>query len=96
MEAKKVTCKGIAKSLREDYMIDTMSPEEYAGRYSHGMLCFGLHTINYDDPELEDWLTRLAHILRDEEHVEKLREKYLSPDELAKIKALMDKEIDYW
>ena len=75
----------IGKRLRQAFQIDELSPEEYAGRFSHGILCLGIRFDQHKDPELEEWVTRLRSILDDEEKLNRLRQKYLSPEELKAI-----------
>jgi hypothetical protein len=64
-----------------------MSPEEYAARQAHRWGCFSLHRYRYRDPELAGWIGRLAEILFTEGELQRCRQRFLTPDELAEVQA---------
>ncbi len=63
-----------------------LSPEEYAARHAHRMGCFALHLYRYRDPVLGAWVRRLGEILSTEGEVERCRQQFLSPEELAVLR----------
>jgi hypothetical protein len=63
-----------------------MSPEEYAARHAHALGCFSFHLYRYRDPALGAWVRRVAEILTTEGEVERCRQRYLSPEELASLR----------
>jgi hypothetical protein len=63
-----------------------MRPEEYAARHAHEWLCFSLHLYRYRDPALADWMGRLGEILFTDGEVERCREHFLTPKELAEVR----------
>lgn len=62
-----------------------LSPEEYAARRGHLWLCFSFHRYRYRDPVLGAWVKRVGDLLMSEE-LEELRERLLSPAELAEVR----------
>lgn len=62
-----------------------MLPEEYAARYGHRWGCFSLHRYRYRDPLLAAWIGRLGEILSAEGQLERCRQHFLKPDELAEV-----------
>jgi hypothetical protein len=60
-----------------------LSPEEYVARHAHTLGNFSFHLYRYRDPALGDWIRRVAEILCTKEEIERCRERYLSPNELA-------------
>jgi hypothetical protein len=58
-------------------------PEEYVARNAHLLLCFGFSAYRFADPGLEAWVRRVAELLASEQEIERCRERFLSPDELA-------------
>jgi hypothetical protein len=63
-----------------------MSPEEYAARRAHQWGCFSLHHYRYSDPVLGAWVRRLGEILFSEEEVDRCRHRFLSAEELARVR----------
>jgi hypothetical protein len=63
-----------------------MSPEEYAAREAHRWGCFSLHQYPYRDPILGAWVRRLGEILLTEGEVERCRQRFLTPEELAEVR----------
>jgi hypothetical protein len=63
-----------------------MPPEEYAARGAHLIGCFTLHLYQYRDPALGAWVRRLGEILFTEGEVERCRQQFLTPDELATVR----------
>jgi len=63
-----------------------MPPEEYAARYGHRWGCFSLHRYRYRDPHLAAWVARVGEILSSEGELERCRQRFLKPDELAEVK----------
>jgi hypothetical protein len=73
-----------AKQLFSKYK--TMSPEEWAARYSHTVLCSSFDNYRYRDPELHEWIHKLHRILRDDSNqIEAYRQKYLTEEERRRI-----------
>ena len=62
-----------------------MSPEEYAARHAHEWGCFSFHMYRYKSPTLGNWVRRLGEILSTEGEVERCRQRYLTPEELATV-----------
>ena len=70
------------------FFAEGLSPEEVAARNAHAVACFSLDEIRYADPELDAWIQRLGDILSGRDGaptVAQLRERYLTPDEIAAI-----------
>src|SRR5258708_7082272 len=63
-----------------------MSPEEYAARHAQALGCFAFHHYRYGDPALGAWVRRVAEILTTEGEVERCRQRFLSPEELACVR----------
>lgn len=66
-----------------------LSPEEYAARYGHLWGCFSFERFPYRDPALGAWVRRLGELLRDPEEVERCRQRFLTPEELAVVQSQM-------
>jgi len=62
-----------------------LSPEEYAARKAQLWDCFSFHQYSYRDPVLGAWLRRLGEILFDTGELEKWRQHFLTPKELAEV-----------
>ncbi|HET8578010.1 MAG TPA: hypothetical protein VFO18_13000 [Methylomirabilota bacterium] len=65
-----------------------LSPEEFAARYAHTILCFSLDEVRYADPALDRWIGRLGDILfhrNGAPTVDELRERLLSPEERFRL-----------
>ena len=60
-----------------------MSPEEYVARHAHALGCFSFHFYRYRSPALSTWVRRVGEILSTEGEVERCRQRFLSPEELA-------------
>ena len=60
------------------------SPEEYAARHAHEWACFALH--RYRDSALGAWVRRLGEILATGGEVERCRQRFLTPEELAEVR----------
>jgi hypothetical protein len=63
-----------------------MSPEEYAARHAHEWGCFSFHLWSFRDPALGAWFRRLGEILFTEGEVERCRQRFLTPEELAEVR----------
>ncbi len=63
-----------------------LSPEEYAARHAHALGCFSFYQFRYRDPTLGAWVRRLGEILASEEEVERCRQRFLTPEELAVVR----------
>lgn len=62
------------------------SPEEFAARHAHLFGCFSLHLYRYRDLALGAWVRRLGEILSTEGEVERCRQRFLTPEELANVR----------
>jgi hypothetical protein len=65
-------------------MASGYSPEEFAGRFAHGILCFSMDGYRYSDAAVDAWIARLGDILfrrNGAPTVGELRERYLTPEE---------------
>jgi hypothetical protein len=74
-----------------------LSPEEYAARYSHGILCFSLGDLRYADSALDSWMQRFNDILTQQNGaptIDELREKLLTPEERQHINQQIQDVID--
>ena len=60
-----------------------LEPEEYVARYAHALGGFSFHLYRFRDPGLGAWVRRVGERLACPEEVERCRERFLSPDELA-------------
>jgi hypothetical protein len=58
-------------------------PEEYVARHEHSLGAFSFHFYRFSDPELGAWVHRVGELLASDEEVERCRQGFLSPDELA-------------
>lgn len=77
------------EKLAQSLFSEGLSPEEFAARYSHGILCFSLGELRYADPSLDAWIQRFADILHHQNGaptVDELRDKLLTAEERARIK----------
>jgi len=61
-------------------------PEEYAARHAERWGCFSFHRYRYRDPALAGWIGRLAEILFSEGELERCRQRFLTPEELAEVR----------
>ena len=59
------------------------SPEEYAARHAHLWGCFSYHQYRYRDAALGAWVRRLHEILYSAGEVERCRQRFLTPQEIA-------------
>jgi hypothetical protein len=67
-----------------------MSPDEYAARFSHEFLCFSFDEYRYSRPDLTAWVQRLGDIFfkrNDAPTLRQVRERYLTPEEMAVAEA---------
>ncbi len=64
-----------------------LSPEEYVARNAHEWGCFSLHEYSYRDPVLGAWVKRVGELLFTDGGVERCRLQFLTPDELAVVRA---------
>ena len=62
------------------------SPEEYVARHAHEWGCFAFHLYSYRDPALGAWVRRVGELLSTEGEVERCRQQFLSPEELAIVR----------
>lgn len=62
-----------------------MTPEEYAARHGHRWGGFSLHRYHYRDPILAAWVGRLGEILSTEGELDRCRQRFLAPNELAEV-----------
>lgn len=72
-----------------------LSPEEFAARNSHTILCFSLDECRYADPALDAWISRLGSILfhrNGAPTVTELRERLLSPEERSRAEVADQEE----
>jgi hypothetical protein len=60
-----------------------LQPEEYVARHAHALGAFSFHFYRFRDPGLGAWVRRVGELLGSPEEVERCRERFLSPDELA-------------
>jgi len=60
-----------------------LEPEEYVARHAHALGAFSFHSYRFSDPGLGTWVRRVGEPLASQEEVERCRERFLSPDELA-------------
>ncbi len=63
-----------------------LDPEEYVARHAHLIGVFSLHTHRFADPELGAWVRRVGELLTSEDDVERCRERYLAPEEMAAVR----------
>lgn len=63
-----------------------MSPEEFAARHAHLLGAFSFYLYRYRDPVLGTWVRRLGEILSTEGEVERCRQHFLTPEELATVR----------
>lgn len=61
----------------------TMTPEEWAARYSHTVGCSSFDQYRYENEELHQWIHRLHEILGKD--VSAYRKKYLTEEEIREI-----------
>jgi hypothetical protein len=64
-----------------------MSPEEWAARYSHQVGSSSFGNYRYENIQLSLWIHRLHEIFGNPHEIENYRLKFLSKDEIQKIKA---------
>ncbi len=63
-----------------------MSAEEYAARHAQDWACFSLDQYRFRDPVLGAWVRRLGEILFTEGELERCRQRFLTPEELARVR----------
>jgi hypothetical protein len=64
-----------------------MPAEEYVARHAHALGCFSFHLYRYRDAALGAWVRRVGEILSSEGEIERCRQRFLSPEELATVRA---------
>jgi hypothetical protein len=69
-----------------------LEPEEYVARHAYLWGCFSYHRYRFIDPELGAWVSREGELLSSEEEVEKCRQRFLSPGELAVVRRQAEEE----
>lgn len=80
-------------ALRERLPVDTMSPEEFVARHSHGIMCFSSSgVLEHGDPELADWLYQTSALLSNWDYTRELRKQYLTPEELAQVERELEED----
>ncbi len=73
----------------------TMSPEEWAARYSHTMGCSSFDQYRYENKELHNWIQRLhAILISPKEDISIYRKKYLSEQKIKSIEHELNKARD--
>lgn len=65
-----------AEGLRKAFQIEEMTPEEFAGRYSHLIGSSQFEFSHHEDPELHEWLERYGEILKDQSLLKSLRKAF--------------------
>jgi hypothetical protein len=74
----------MAEQLFREY--EFMSPEEWAARFAHTVLCSSFDDYRYHNPQLHQWIHRLHQILRHHyDQIDSYRLQYLSAEEREKI-----------
>ena len=63
---------------------ETMSPEEYAGRYAHGIWSSSFDTFAYRNPALHAWIHDFHQVLRSG-RVREYQMRYYTEEELARL-----------
>ena len=63
----------------------TMSPEEWAARFSHTVLCSSFDRYRYRNQALQSWIYRLHEIMTDPGAVKECRRRFLADREIADI-----------
>lgn len=74
--------------VQTEFPIGRMSPEEYAAREAHSILCFSASEQRYRDSDVEAWMARLGDILfkrNGAPSLDELRASHLTNDERARI-----------
>ena len=72
-------------------MAEGWSPEEYAARCAHQILCFSMDDCRYQDPVVDAWISRLGDILfrrNGVPSIDELRQQYLTPEEIREAEAI--------
>ena len=65
-----------------------LSPEEFAARHAHTVLCFSLDECRDTDPALDAWIARLGDTFfrrRGAPTLSELRARFLSPGERLRV-----------
>jgi hypothetical protein len=62
-----------------------LTPVEYVARHAHALGCFSLHFYRFRDPVLGTWVRRVGEILSTDGEVERCRQRFLSPAEMATV-----------
>ncbi len=64
-----------------------LSPDEYVARHAQEWGCFSFHEFRYADDALGAWVRRVGELLFADGEVERCRLQFLTPGELAAIRA---------
>jgi hypothetical protein len=73
------------EQARRMFPFRELSPEQYAARYAHKILCSSFDQYRYPDPVLETWIDELHRLLLSSTELERCRRLHLSPAEYADI-----------
>jgi hypothetical protein len=73
------------EAVARQIFVTTITPEEYAARYAHTIMCSSFDDFRYSDPRFDSWIQELHVILRSPGKVDECRQKYLTPEELTAI-----------
>jgi hypothetical protein len=65
----------------------TMSPEEYVARHAHEYVLAGPLGYRYAYPVFDVWIGTVADLLQDRLAVARLRQEYLTPEEIEAAEA---------
>lgn len=76
----------IARSFFTDNDL-ALAPEEYVARHAHEWGSFSFHEYRYDNAPLGAWVKRVGELLFADGEVERCRLQYLTPNELAAVRA---------
>lgn len=60
-----------------------LAPEEYVARHAHALGAFSFHLYRFSDPDLGAWVKRVGQLLARQAAVERCREQFLTPEEVA-------------
>ncbi len=84
-EERPPASKSREESVRQVFDL-SMSPEEFAARHSHRILCSSFDEYEYSDPIVDRWIRRFHFIvLRSPELLQFYRQQYLTAEEIAAI-----------
>ena len=66
----------------------SMSPEEYVARFGSGWACCSFPSYSYRDKELDAWLQKFDELMSIPGIIDKLREQFLTPEEIEEERRL--------